>query len=45
MEEETLYDEFGNYIGPALDSDAEEEEGVQEEEARAHGRAASNPKT
>jgi hypothetical protein len=35
MEEETLYDEFGNYIGPALDSEEEAEaEGVQEEEAR-----------
>jgi hypothetical protein len=43
MEEETLYDEFGNYIGPALDSDAEEEEGVQEEEARAPRRVAEQP--
>jgi len=27
-----LYDEFGNYIGPDLDSDEEEEEERQEEE-------------
>ena len=27
-----LYDEFGNYIGPELDSDESEEEGNTEEE-------------
>ena len=27
-----LYDEFGNYIGPELDSDDEDEEEVEEED-------------
>lgn len=32
--DETLYDEFGNYIGPEIDSDEDESEGEEEEEER-----------
>lgn len=31
-----LYDEFGNYIGPELDSDDEEEEPEQQDEDEHH---------
>jgi U5 small nuclear ribonucleoprotein component len=30
--DETLYDEFGNYIGPELDDDDDEEESEEEED-------------
>jgi len=31
MDQGDLYDEFGNYIGPELDSDEEEEPGYRQE--------------
>ncbi len=38
MADDNLYDEFGNYIGPELESEEEEEE--EEEELDVEGEAA-----
>jgi hypothetical protein len=44
MDQETLYDEFGNYIGPALDDSEEEaEEAAEEPEARREALAETAP--